>query len=93
MTALSKSVTAKGFKYFDWNVLSGDAGGTTSTAKVYANVINGVRNKSVAVVLQHDVKGFSVNAVEKIIIWGKNNGYTFAPLTADSPTVHQHINN
>lgn len=93
MTRLTKSVEEKGFKYFDWNVLSGDAGGTTSTEKVYSNVINGVRGKPFSIVLQHDIKGFSVNAVEKIIKWGKNNGYTFKPLTVDSPTVHQHINN
>lgn len=93
MTRLTKSVEEKGFKYFDWNVLSGDAGGTTSTEKVYSNVINGVRGKPFSIVLQHDIKGFSVNAVEKIIKWGKNNGYTFKPLTADSPTVHQRLNN
>ena len=93
MTALTKSVTEKGFKYFDWNVLSGDAGGTTKTEKVYSNVINGVRGKPYSVVLQHDVKEFSVNAVEKIIKWGKNNGYTFEALTVDSPTVHQRVNN
>ena len=93
MTSLTKAVTEKGFTYFDWNVLSGDAGGTIKTEKVYSNVINGVRDKSYAVVLQHDVRGFSVNAVEKIIKWGLNNGYTFEPLTVDGPTVHQRVNN
>ena len=93
MSRLSVAVTERGFKYFDWNVVSGDAGGTTSTDKVYSNVINGIRGKSHAIVLQHDTKGFSVNAVERIIVWGLNNGYSFAPLTTDSPTAHQHINN
>ena len=93
MSRLSVAVTERGFKYFDWNVVSGDAGGTTSTDKVYSNVINGIRGKSHAIVLQHDTKGFSVNAVERIIVWGLNNGYSFAPLTTDSPTDHQHINN
>ena len=38
-----------------------------------------------AVVLQHDIKEFSVDAVERIIIWGLNNGYVFAPLDMTAP--------
>lgn len=93
MTRLTAAVGEKGFKYFDWNVVSGDAGGAKSADKVYSNVINGIRGKPYAIVLQHDIKGFSVNAVERIIIWGLNNGYRFAPLTYESPTVHQRVNN
>ena len=93
MSRLAVALEEKGYKYFDWNVTSGDAGGTTSTDQVYANVINGVRGKAYSIVLQHDIKSFSVNAVERIIVWGLNNGYTFEPLTYDSPTVHQHVNN
>ena len=93
MSRLTVAVEERGFKYFDWNVTSGDAGGAKTADKIYNNVINGVRGKAYSIVLQHDIKGFSVNAVERIIIWGLNNGYTFAPLTENSPTVHQHVNN
>jgi len=88
MTRLTQAVEEKGYKYFDWNVSSGDAGGTTSTEQVYKNVINGVKNRKYSVVLQHDIKGFSVNAVEKIIVWGLEHGFTFLPLTEDSPGAH-----
>ena len=88
MTRLTKLVEEKGYKYFDWNVSSGDAGGTTSTEQVYKNVISGVKNRKYSVVLQHDIKGFSVNAVEKIIVWGLEHGFTFLPLTEDSPGAH-----
>ena len=93
MTRLTSAVEEKGFKYFDWNVTSGDAGGAKTADKVYNNVINGIRGKAYSIVLQHDVKEFSVNAVERIIVWGLNNGYTFSRLTSDSPTIHQHVNN
>lgn len=93
MTRLTAAVGEKGFKYFDWNVVSGDAGATKNTDRIYSNVINGIRGKAYAIVLQHDIKGFSVNAVERIIIWGLNNGYRFEPLTYESPTVHQRVNN
>lgn len=56
MTTLTKAVTDQGYKYFDWNVSSGDAGGTTSTEEVYQNVVNGIKSHNVSVVLQHDIK-------------------------------------
>ena len=93
MTKLTQEVTAQGYQYFDWNVSSGDAGETTDTETVYQNVIAGVQNHKVSVVLQHDIKEFSVNAVEKIIQWGLENGYTFLPLDSTSPTAHHSVNN
>lgn len=93
MTTLTKAVTDQGYKYFDWNVSSGDAGGTTSTEEVYQNVVNGMKSHNVSVVLQHDIKGFSVNAVERIIQWGLANGYTFLPLTTLTEDVHHGVNN
>ena len=93
MRRLVPLVLEKGFQYFDWNVSSGDGGGVWTADAVYWNVINGVSTKPVSVVLQHDSKGFSVDAVERILIWGLNNGYTFLPLTPDSPGAHHRINN
>lgn len=96
MTKLSQAVEDQGYKYFDWNVSSGDAGGAEGVKTpdgVYENVINGVKNKQVSIVLQHDIKEFSVRAVEKIIIWGLDNGYTFLPLDETSPEIHHKIAN
>ena len=93
MTTLTKAVTDQGYKYFDWNVSSGEAGGTTSTEEVYQNVVNGIKSHNVSVVLQHDIKSFSVNAVERIIQWGLANGYTFLPLTTSTEDVHHGVNN
>lgn len=93
MTRLSQAVTDMGYQYFDWNVSSGDAGETTDTEQVFQNVIAGVQEHNTSIVLQHDIKGFSVAAVEKIIVWGLANGYTFLPLSPDSPKAHHGINN
>ena len=35
----------------------------------------------------------ALDAVEKIIVWGLSNGYTFLPLDATSPDCHHGINN
>ena len=93
MTTLTQGIESHGYKYCDWNVSSGDAGETTSTQQVVTNVINGIQKNNVSTVLQHDIKDFSVNAVEQIIQWGKANGYTFLPLTETSPMHHHAVNN
>lgn len=93
MSRLAQDVTDLGYQYYDWNVSSGDAGETTDTDEVARNVISGMETYNVSIVLQHDIKGFSVAAVEQIITWGLANGYTFLPLTPSSPTAHHGINN
>ena len=93
MSRLVKAVEAQGFRYFDWNVDSYDAGGATTADQVFNNVVNGCKGNRWSVVLQHDIHGFSVDAVERIIQWGLANGYTFLPLTNTSPTAHPGVNN
>lgn len=93
MSRLAVSVTEKGMRYFDWNVSSGDAGETTSTAQVVKNIKNGILSHTVSNVLQHDIKNYSVNAVEEVIQWGLANGYTFKACDTTSPTFHHGINN
>ena len=93
MTRLTKLVEAEGFRYFDWNVSSGDAGGVETAEEVFNNVIHGCATKKCSIVLQHDTRSFSVDAVERIIQWGLANDYTFAALGMDSPCYHHNINN
>ena len=93
MSRLDRYMTDMGYVYFDWNVASGDAGETTSTYKVIENVTEGCSEHKICIVLQHDIKGFSVDAVESIIIWGRNNGYQFLPLDESSYGAHHSIAN
>lgn len=93
MTRLTQSVQEAGFSYFDWNVDSFDAGGAGSSEAVYKNVISGAKRNDISIVLMHDTYAISVNAVERIILWGLENGYTFLPLDQSSPTAHHHVNN
>lgn len=87
MTTLAHELENRGYVYYDWNVSSGDAGATTSTDQVYHNVVDRLGNGRY-VVLQHDSKSYSVNAVERIIQYGLDHGYTFARLEKDSMTCH-----
>ena len=92
MSKLVRSVAQKGFTYFDWNVSSGDAGGATTPDQVYNNVVNTLKRGN-SIVLQHDTQGFSVDAVERIIEYGKANGYTFARLEPGYWGAHHGVNN
>ena len=93
MTFLEEAVQDAGFQYFDWNVDSNDAGGARTVRKVSSNVIKGVKEELVSVVLQHDIHSYSFDAVEDIIRWGLENGYTFLPLKEDSPGFHHGAQN
>ena len=93
MTRLTALVQQRGFAYFDWNVSSGDGSPDNSTEAVYNYVINGVSQHETSVVLMHDLNPNSMAAVEEIIKWGQANGYTFLPLTHDSPVCHHQVMN
>ena len=92
MTRLTKQVEEKGFRYFDWNVGSADAGGVThGWPEVAYNVIRGISRREISVVLMHDSYGTCIRATERIIQWGLANGYSFAALSYDGPGCHQTV--
>ena len=93
MTILDEAVQDAGFQYFDWNVDSNDAGGAKKPREVFQNVVDGVSRARVSMVLQHDVHGFSVEAVEDILAWGQENGYTFRAIEPTSPGFHHGVHN
>lgn len=93
MSFLTKAVQDAGFQFFDWNVDSGDTVDARKKHLVIANVKQRVEEAGIAMVLQHDIHSFSVDAVEDIIRWGLDNGYTFLPLTENTPGFHQPVNN
>ena len=92
MSTLVNEVERRGFHYFDWNVSSGDAGSPTTSDVIYNNVISTLKDGS-SVVLQHDTKKYSIDAVERIIQYCLSNGYTFSTLKDNSPGAHHGVNN
>ena len=93
MTELTEQVEEMGYTYFDWNVDSDDAGSARTATAVYNNVVTACATRKTSVVLMHDIKSYTVDAVDDIIRWGQANGYTFKVLTASSPTFHHRVNN
>lgn len=92
MSYLAQETTNRGLVYFDWNVDSNDAGTAKTAGEVYTNVVTTLKPGE-SVVLQHDNRDFSVAAVESIIQYGLEHGYTFAKLDAGSFTAHHGVAN
>ena len=93
MSRITKEVVNRGYKYYDWNISSGDAGNTTLASGVYSNVVNSLRHDRVNMVLMHDTKSYTRDAVRDIIRFGKNNGYRFEKITMDTEMITQRVNN
>lgn len=93
-TRITQKLIEDGYNYFDWNVDSGDASGKLNKDQIYHNTTMNLHHIT-NVVLMHDtaVKTSTVEALRDIIIYGKNNGYTFAKITKNTPDIKHHINN
>ena len=93
MSRITQETLNRGYKYYDWNISSGDAGNTTDPNVVYSNVINSLRNDRANMVLMHDIKTYTRDALRNIIRYGKNNGYRFEKITMDTEMITQRVNN
>ena len=93
MTELAAEAAQKGLTYVDWNVSSGDADGQPTADQTFQNIITGVQSHDVSFVLCHDIHKSTVDCMDQTIQWCLENGYTFLPITANSPTCHHHIAN
>ncbi len=94
MTRLTQKVTEDGYKYYDWNIDSGDAAGADKEG-VYNNVISALKNHnySTNMVLMHDIKVSTKNALDGIIKDALDMGYTFSNINDYTNEVHHRINN
>ncbi len=92
MSTLTSEVLNRGYYYHDWNVDSNDAGGSNTASAVYNNVIRGLSSSRVNMVLMHDVKPQTRDALRDIIRYAKNNGFTFATITTSTAMVRHGVN-
>ena len=94
MSILTQEVINRGYRYYDWNVSSGDAaGGSPTPDMIYNNVVNSLSKDRINMVLMHDIKTYTRDALRSIIRYGKENGYTFEKITPATEMVTQRVNN
>ncbi|MBQ6477345.1 MAG: polysaccharide deacetylase family protein [Bacilli bacterium] len=94
MTRLSNKISSMGYRFYDWNISSGDAeAGSHTAGEISSNVINSIRPNGYNIVLMHDIKPYTRDGLRDIIKWGKSNGYRFLPIDDNTHQYHQRINN
>ncbi|MGL5821853.1 MAG: polysaccharide deacetylase family protein, partial [Sarcina sp.] len=78
LPAFLSTLSKNGITSVDWNAANGDATGKTYTSQqLVQNAINQSKGKNHVVLLMHDVKGNTVQALPQIIQYYKSQGYTF----------------
>ena len=93
MSRIVKYVNSNNYLYCDWNLSSGDAGEAKNSNQVYNNVTRNLSKERHNVVLFHDIKQMTVDALRAIIKFAKENNYTFERLDENSPLIHHRVNN
>ena len=93
MTRLANEATVQGYWYFDWNVMSGDAGETKDSSVMVERMKAGVEKNGRSIILCHDTHEYTMNAVEPFLQWALSRGYSFDCLQNGFFAAHQKINN
>lgn len=95
MSRLTKQVEEKGYHYFDWNVSSGDATGNKIPVSTLLSNCRQIPKSNTVIILLHDTnsKNTTVEALPEIIAYYKSVGCSFGVITANTPAIHQRVNN
>ncbi len=92
MSTLVNDVLNQGYRYYDWNIDSQDAVGANRN-QVYQNVTSALSKNKMNMVLMHDIKTATRDAIRDIIHYGKDHGYTFERIDMDTYMIRQRVNN
>lgn len=85
LSYFTRELTNKGYRYFDWNVTFKNIEDVGGVDVIYHNVIDNLRKNHFNIVLLDDFEDNydTLNALKKIIQYGKNHGYTFSGIAMD----------
>lgn len=94
MSTLAPELLTRGYQYYDWNVSSGDGGGTLPVDELVANATS-YGNFTNVILLCHDSspKTTTVEALPQIIEYYQAQGFVFKAITRETVVVHHGIQN
>ncbi len=85
MSRLASIMTEKGYVYFDWTFDSGDTSKNKNKASDIINTFKTYLNKhGDNIVLMHDIKKSTLEALPSVLEYTKNLGYTFKVITENT---------
>ncbi|MEG0592317.1 MAG: polysaccharide deacetylase family protein [Coprobacillus sp.] len=93
MTKLTKMVTDKGYKYYDWNAENGDGFSNVSKPEMLKRATSSSANQ--IMILMHDANGKqnTVDILPQVIEYYQSRGYVFKAIDDSSIVPHQKVNN
>lgn len=77
----------RGFIYYDWNASSGDSSAKVTAEAAYANATSSAGRASRVILLMHDTKKASVDALADIIDKYAEMGYSFRALSNEDKPI------
>ncbi len=93
MSRITKAVGEKGYVYFDWNCSNGDADGANTVQKQLNYCSQFPKSASRVIVLMHDTKKTTLEALPKIIEYYQSCGMKFDILTPFTTPIHHSVLN
>ncbi len=93
MSRITKAVGEKGYVYFDWNCSNGDADGANTVQKQLKFCSQFPKSASKVIVLMHDTKKTTLEALPKIIEYYQSCGMNFGVLTTSVNPIHHNVLN
>ncbi len=93
MTTLAQVMTEKGYIYYDWNVDSGDTHKNNTVSYIVSNIKKYVKGDGSYIILMHDIKKNTMEALPSVISYLKGRGYTFKAIDDNTPIKHFKIAN
>ena len=85
MTTLSKLMVEKGYTYFDWNVDSCDTCKDHSVNNIINTVKKSVKDNGNYIILMHDIKENTLEALPTVIDYLQKKGYVFKKIDETTP--------
>ncbi len=92
VSAIADYLTSLGYVYYDWNCDCNDAS-SASTSQIIENVTRQIANNNSSIVLMHDIKKKTVDAVPAIIEYCLSHGYNLDVITTETPLIQLQIAN
>ena len=86
MKKLAQLMTEKGYVYFDWHIDCGDTHGKKATKEYIINTIKKyLKGNGNYIILMHDIKKNTRDALPEIIEYAQRRGYTFSKIDENTP--------
>ena len=85
---IAAGLKSRGLRYVDWTIDSYDTNSEYLAEDLYWNMVDPSSMSGIKMILCHDQRRDTVEAVDDYLSWAIENHYVFLPVNAQTPVVH-----